>query len=111
MWKERFDPAAYPHATDGKGKPLAEYYDPRIRGFEGVAVRIPPGTEWVYYVQVCGFTFIFHSLVMIQEYLDYYETKILPTRRKKVLWVHHDCEQNPFTRLPLHLREEPKRLK
>jgi hypothetical protein len=111
MWKERFDPADYLHATDGRGRPLEEYFDPRIRGFENAPYRIPPNTEWVYYVQVCGFTFIFYSLAMIREYLDYYERKNLPARREKIMWAHHDYEQNPFTRLPLYLREEPKRLK
>jgi len=111
LWKERFNPADYQHATDARGRPLAEYFDPRIRGFENAPHRIPPGTEWVYYVEVCGFTFIFYSLAMIKEYLNYYEMKILPSRREKIASAHHDCEQNQFTRLPLYLREEPRRLK
>ena len=37
--------------------------------------------EWIYYVEVCGFTFAFFSLEMIQEYLDFYSRKILPSSR------------------------------
>lgn len=67
--------------------------------------------EWIYYVHVCGFTFAFYSLEMIQAFLDYYSTKILPSRAQDAPHCNNDLRQNVFNRLPLYLREEPKRQK
>jgi hypothetical protein len=37
--------------------------------------------RWIYYVEVCRFTFGFFSLEMIREYLGFYSRKILPSSR------------------------------
>ncbi len=89
---------------------------------------IVPG--WLYYVQVCGFTFRFNSLEQVEEYLNYYRQKIHPssadgagreiriyskTKHGEQAWMlspnAHDERQSRFDELPLYLREEPKRLK
>jgi hypothetical protein len=74
--------------------------------------------KWQYYVRVCSFTFSFSSVEEIQEYLDYFSRKIHPTsadwagNRRIYLNVgdHYD-RQTCFDRLPLYLKEEPKRHK
>lgn len=70
-----------------------------------------PEPIWIYYVCVCGFTFAFFSIEMIQDYLNYYSQKTLPSRIRNTPHCNHDLRQSVFMRLPLYLREEPKRLK
>lgn len=71
--------------------------------------------DWVYYVEVCGFTFRFHSLKQVEEYLAYYQQKIHPSSadgadRSGYFAGDHWERQSRFDELPLYLREEPKRL-
>ena len=70
-----------------------------------INVRTEP--ECIYYIHLCSFTFVFYSLTMIQEYREYYNTKILPSRRGGSIWVGEP--QSPLNRLPLRLRNESKR--
>jgi hypothetical protein len=72
--------------------------------------------EWIYYVEVCGFTFAFFSHEMIQEYLDFYSRKILPSSRFYGDFSHGSAGsvgdgQTRFERLPLRLRQESKRVR
>jgi len=63
----------------------------------------------VYFVRACSFTFQFHSIQQIQACLDYYSRKIQPSSRVDIGAADHwECERW-FERLPLFLREEPKR--
>jgi hypothetical protein len=63
----------------------------------------------VYFVRVCSFTFQFHSTQQIQACLEYYNRKIQPSSRRDIGAADHwECERW-FERLPLFLREEPKR--
>ena len=83
-----------------------------------------------YFVEVCGFTFRFSSPKHIEEYRAYYARKIHASsadgaEREKRHYIKtatggHFAWSNPgdhwdrrtrFDRLPLYLREEPKRLK
>jgi hypothetical protein len=48
---------------------------------------------------------------MMQAYLDYYSQKVLPSRIRDTPHCNNDLRQDEYTRLPLYLREEPKRLK
>jgi hypothetical protein len=65
----------------------------------------------VYFVRVCSFTFEFHSIQQIQACLGYYGRKIQPSSRVDIGGADHwECERW-FERLPLFLREEPKRQK
>lgn len=89
-----------------------------IRDFESSRVVGPENAEWIYYVEVCRFTFAFFSLEMIREYLDFYSRKVLPTSR---FWDASPFSRGPaasvgdgqtrFERLPLRLRKEPNRHK
>lgn len=82
--------------------------------------RLQPGLDlgWLYFVEVCGFTFKFRSLAEIQEYADFYSQKIPPSTKKPEvdsasgLWAGDHWErQTKFDELPLYLREETKRHK
>jgi hypothetical protein len=89
-----------------------------IHDYEGALVLGALGARWIYYVEVCKFTFAFFSVKMIQEYLDYYPHKLLPSSRGyhppfslgAPPAVNSDG-QTRFERLPLRLRKEPKRQK
>ena len=62
-------------------------------------------------MRVCSFTFQFHSIQQIQACFDYYDPKIQPSSRQDIGAADHwECERW-FERLPLFLREEPKRLR
>lgn len=72
--------------------------------------------DWIYYVEVCSFTFTFGSLEHIEEYLAHFSQKIHPSRADGAAhgsYSHGDHfeRQGMFDRLPLYLFEEPKRLK
>ncbi len=78
-----------------------------------------PNCKWIYYVEVCRFTFAFFSLAMIEEYLQFYSLKILPSSRfygalpfsmGAALGGEGDG-QTWFERLPLRLRKETKRVR
>jgi hypothetical protein len=70
--------------------------------------------EWVYFVNVCSFTFKFDSVDQIKLYIDFYSRKIHPTSRvyvgdEAVLRCHRYQVQRWYERLPLYLRKEGKR--
>src|SRR5262245_24570052 len=74
--------------------------------------------EWIYYVEVCRFTFAFFSLGMIREYLDFYSRKVLPSSRfhgaspfSQGAAASLGDGQTRFERLPLRLRQESKRVR
>ncbi len=82
--------------------------------------RLNPDLDlgWLYFVEVCGFTFKFRSLGEIQEYVNFYSQKILPSSRRRerdpisgLGAGDHWERQTKFDELPLYLREETKRLK
>ena len=67
-------------------------------------------------VEVCSFTFIFHSVVQAELCLEYYSRKTRPSTRLTVGGGNGNCAdhwelQRWFEQLPLYLLEEPKRLK
>ena len=70
---------------------------------------IQPINEWIYFVYVCRFTFVFFSLSEIPNYIQHYSTKILPTRCLRLPHGNHDGRQRRFNRLPLYLRNNSKR--
>ena len=70
----------------------------------------------VWYVRVCSFTFVFHTLQQLQACLDYYGKKTHPSSRIPFAELANyggdssEC-QRWFERLPMYLLEEPKRQK
>lgn len=70
----------------------------------------------VWYVRVCSFTFVFHTLEQLQACLDYYGQKTHRSSRIPAAELHNyggdsgEC-QRWFDRLPMYLLEEPKRRK
>jgi hypothetical protein len=72
--------------------------------------------KWIYYVEVCQFTFGFFSLEMIKEYLEFYSRRVLPSSLhssafSKGLAASVGDGQTRFERLPLRLRAESKRVR
>lgn len=70
----------------------------------------------VVFVSVCSFTFRFDSKRQLERVLNYYEQKIVHSSREpESAWSlrggDHSEAERWFERLPLFLREEPKRLK
>ena len=66
-------------------------------------------------VDVCGFTFIFHSISQLQVCLDYYSRECQPSSRlpdysEDLCWPNFQA-QRWFEKLPQYLLEKPKRLK
>jgi hypothetical protein len=68
----------------------------------------------VLFVRVAGFTFEFHSVEQVRACQAYYASKHHPSSRLPVATGEyggdHSEVQRWFERLPLYLREEPKRL-
>jgi hypothetical protein len=68
----------------------------------------------VLFVRVAGFTFEFHSVEQLRACQTYYAAKHHPSSRLPVgtgeYGGDHSEVQRWFERLPLYLREEPKRL-
>ena len=65
----------------------------------------------VIFVRVVGFTFEFHSAEQIRACLAFYAEKFHPKGRLEIDGGDHWEFQRWFERLPLFLREEPKRIK
>ncbi|MGC4061389.1 MAG: hypothetical protein QM749_11325 [Aquabacterium sp.] len=66
-------------------------------------------------VEVCGFQFIFHSIMQIELCIDYYSRTVQPTSRLPVhtqnLGGDHWETQRWFEKLPMFLLEKAKRPK
>jgi len=70
-------------------------------------------------VRVCGFTFLFHTIEEMRACREYYAAKLHPSSRsaaaaravhaEEVTWRLE--VQRWYERLPLYLREEPKRIR
>jgi len=67
--------------------------------------------EWVYFVEACGFTFQFISILQLNECLAYFETKNPGSTKEFIDAADHWEVQRLYERLPLYLREESKRIK
>jgi len=81
-------------------------------GRHGRAPSLEP--HRVIFVRVAGFTFEFHNSEQIQACLEYFNRKLQPSSRIPMNAEHsfsHWEAQRWFERLPLYLREEPKRVK
>jgi hypothetical protein len=100
FWKENYDHTKHENHMFGY-KTLADEYDK-------APTLIP---YYVYFVNVCSFTFEFHSIEQIEICLEYYSKKIHPSSR-----IDRDGGdpwefQRWFDKLPMYLLEEPKRQK
>jgi hypothetical protein len=94
-WTEPFNWTQHRDRMDGLALP------PRLPSF------VP---RLVYFVSVCSFTFEFHSLDQLRVCLEFYSRKLHPSTRREIGAADHwECERW-FERLPLYLREEPKRI-
>jgi hypothetical protein len=100
---------------------IRDYEDAPVLGVDLAACSDPAfraWPRWIFYVEVCQFTFAFFSLDMIREYLGFYSRKVLPSSRfydppysKGRTPAVNDKGQTMFERLPLRLRQESKRVR
>jgi len=106
IWKETYTPnrkvslAAYDGANE-----TWEFPPPEASAHSLLARE-------VWFVRVCSFTFVFHTLPQIEACLAYYSKRIHPSSRLPAdqmgdHWEH----QRWFERLPMYLLEKPKRKK
>jgi hypothetical protein len=100
IWSEPFDGLKHRDQMSGVESSTSDHY----RASTLLQKR-------VFFVRVCSFTFQFHSLQQVQACLDYYDRKLQPSSRCNIGAMDHwECE-HWFEKLPLFLREEPKRQK
>ena len=73
--------------------------------------------EWLYFVHVCGFRFVFTSFEQIGEYKAFYDQPLKPsfryvdTRQGEYSRWESDAERAQFHKLPLYLWQKAKRVK
>jgi hypothetical protein len=108
MWKEPYDSTQHGGLPDA----LPDVTEPIRRHWTAPTI-IPHN---VVFVSVCSFTFRFDTKEQLQRVLRYYEQKIVPSSRQpESVWGmrggDHSEAERWFEKLPLFLREEPKRLK
>lgn len=104
IWKEVYDWKNHRNRMWGEGCEPEKTPDANL---------IP---KWVYFVNVCSFTFEFHSVNQIETCYEFYSKKIRPSSciPENDLWQYggdHSETQRWFERLPQRLFKEPKRLK
>ena len=114
IWKAPYSREKYREST-GHWDDYLFWREGCIELKSGAWMSLPPDSEqkWIYYVEVCRFTFVFLSLEEICIYLDFYSEKGRGGSRWRADGRPHpeDEGQNAFSRLPLRLRKEPKRQK
>jgi hypothetical protein len=108
IWKEAFDSVKHGGLPDA----LPDAVEPLRRHWTAPTLV----SHDVVFVSVCSFTFRFYSRQQLERVLNYYEQKIVPSSREpESMWGlrggDHGEAERWFERLPLFLREEPKRLK
>ena len=108
IWSEPFDSTRHRNPMNfGWGAPQPEQKKRHLR-----APTLEPHN--VVFVRVAGFTFEFHSVEQIRACLEYYEARHQPSSRLPVQTGEYGGDQGEtqrwFERLPLFLREEPKRI-
>jgi hypothetical protein len=103
IWKETYDSAKHQAPIEYWGS-----VDDHLR-----APSLVP--KYVIMVHVASFTFQFMSVQQLRECHSYFEQKIHPSSRFSTPPVTstatHGESRRWFERLPMHLLEEPKRLK
>ena len=99
IWSEIFDPRKH-------GNPMSPIPGiPERDRLQSASLQ----THRMFFVRVCSFTFSFQSLEQLQACFDYYDRKIQPSSRMSTNGADTWECLRWFERLPLFLREEPKR--
>lgn len=101
IWKEQLDPTRH-----------RDFVYPQRRG--GIRISAHKDrlvVQWVYFVNVCSFTFQFHRVEDIRAYLTYFSQKPIPSSGKTGGAALEPYWRNWHERFPMWLKEEPKRKK
>ncbi len=54
-------------------------------------------SDWIYYVEVCNFKFAFFSLTVIDEYIDFFSRKVLPSSKKTPCSPYFEQQEPSFS--------------
>ena len=103
FWKEKLDPTRH-----------ADLMFPGRRHVKADRPQKPKDNlivKWVYFVHVCSFTFQFHSLEQIEKCLNYFSQKPIPPSGKSGGKALEPYWRAWHERIPMYLKEEPKRQK
>jgi hypothetical protein len=116
IWKEPWDSSTSRHAVDWSAEGIVDWSPDAIAPIEAHKKNPTLVPHESVFVNVCSFTFRFESLPQLERVIAYFEQKILPSSiipAKEFLDYGGDSgeAQRWYERLPLFLREEPKRQK
>src|SRR5437899_848802 len=116
IWKEQWDTSTSRHAANWSAEGIVDWSPDAVAPIEAHKKnpRLVPHES--VFVNVCSFTFRFESLPQLERAIAYYEQKILPSSiipAKEFNNYGFDSGEAErwYERLPLYLREEPKRQK
>lgn len=117
IWKEPWDTSTSRHAVDWSVEGIVDWSPDALAPIEAHKKNPTLVPHESVFVDVCSFTFRFESLPQLERAIAYYEQKILPSsifpKTKEGHNYSADSGENQrwYERLPLFLREEPKRQK
>ncbi len=108
IWTEQYDPRRHRDPmSDGWGCPRPEG---PTRHWRAPTLE----SHLVLFVRVCGSTLVFHVRYQLEACLDFFRHKLHPSGRLPVYTENYGGDQGEtqrwFDRLPMYLREEPKRV-
>jgi len=116
IWKEPWDSSPTRHAVDWSAEGIVDWSPDALASIEAHKTNPTLVPHESVFVHVCSFTFRFESLPQLERVIAYYERKTLPSGMIPAgvfLFYGGDSgeAQRWYERLPLFLREEPKRRK
>ena len=110
IWKEPWDSSPSRHAVDWSPEGIVDWSPDTMAPIEAHKRNPTLVPHESVFVHVCSFTFRFDAPAQLDRAIAYYERKILPS---SIIpgGVFSGEEQRWYERLPMFLREEPKRRK
>jgi hypothetical protein len=110
IWKEAYNPNRKGSLSAYHGANETWEFPQRTASAHSLSARE------IWFVRVCSFTFVFHTLAQVEACLDFYNKKVhpssrIPGDRLPNYGGDHRERQRWFERLPTYLLEEPKRKK
>jgi hypothetical protein len=111
IWKEPWDSSPSRHAVDWSPDGIVDWSPDALSSIEAHKKNPTLVPHESVFVHVCSFTFRFESLPQLERAIAYYERKTLPSSIIPTGVCNSGEAQRWYERLPLFLREEPKRRK
>ncbi len=113
IWKEDWDSSITRHPVDWSEEGIMDWELDALAPIEAHKRAPTLMRHQSVFVHVCSFTFRFESRPQLERVIAFYEQKIHPSSIIPCAERIPDCgeAQRWYERLPLYLREEPKRRK